>query len=389
MGMARRSIITTALAFIYGACHLPAKISNPRPQKIQTQRQAKAPVSTPQKCYYRTPTQGKPFDHHLWQGERSCSESSCAPSSPELKMEQISQVSEPAKIDLLAQKGEIKALLKEAEKDGSLVWLSDSNQELYRQLDAEVRTAPEAADVHFVIGIDHLARGQNEFGRQLFRGWSGADSFAFKHLVLEMDRFTSNGVDIQSYIDRYLVHGREADWPVFYAKPIPATGRQIVAPAEVRARELMARTAVAECYDLILGDAKAQVRGTGLDLFSVYAARERHMVGSMRLRDNPHQPDLFVTWIGAVHAASDRLPYYIEAGFPNAKVVSLVINGGRYKSFSVFDQAIKELGWLERGFVLKLGNKQINWLAGSGYNGVDEAVEYIVHLPTEEKEKGL
>ncbi|MCX5750706.1 MAG: hypothetical protein NT099_03410 [Candidatus Saganbacteria bacterium] len=83
---------------------------------------------------------------------------------------------------------------------------------------------------------------------------------------------------------------------------------------------------------------------------------------------DPGKKDVAFWLWGNSHVEKHRIPFFLHRAYPGAKVVSVVLNGGRFNPSYSFDRVLKKLGWLDRAFILRL-------------DGFREA-DYVIHLPT-------
>ena len=370
------SAALTALALSFGGCHAPLKNVKPQSQTLQPQTPPSLQVKNTPVCYYQILTREKPFDFNLWRGQRSCGKDTCAPPLPKVlaTKEEIrafeASATPPTLKKLPADVDQLRSFLFKAEKEGRLTWVSPSNRAIYDVLRGEVKSTPAGEDVNFVLGISHGAPEQLTFITKLFEEWkNGEEIEGDGHILFEIDRMSDEKTDLQLGMDRYLVTGDTSTLPELFSVSLPESQTYLEV---IQAYKKMLTIARGNCYDVIFADSKGSFseedkQRLGRPLRN--RSREIYALQTAGQRNDPAKKDVF-WWIwGSDHAEKYGIPLDIH----NAKVRSIVFNGGRFAPFLIFDQTLKNMGneWLEKAFILAL----------DGYREAD----YVVHLPSNGK----
>ena len=320
-------------------------------------------------CNYRASLdQCLPYDYYLWQNGGLCSgregQEACSPAAPEIpdtraKIEAFENGAVRAEYNRLPTEAmELERFLLGAD----ITWVEDGDSTIEDTIQREIDSAA-AEDVHMVFGFAHAVVGQTEFFNGLLQRVHGVT-----HLALESDRYGRSGRDIQRSLDCYLVTGDLNYRPTFSSPMWPGTDVPIEEEKEIRDRYALLDLGYSKCLNVVYADIPSEATGS-LDEYYRFAAREIYAVESVQMRQDPARRDVVFWRWGAVHAEKHRLPFYLGIRDPQAKIVSIVVNGGTYLAALAFDRALEDLGWLERTFILKL----------DGYREAD----YIIHIPTE------
>lgn len=187
------------------------------------------------------------------------------------------------------------------------------------------------------------------------------------HLVIEMDN------NSQKSMDRQLVTGRGGFRIV--SERWGMVGQPMEPPREIEDKNRTLQLGFEGCYNVLLGDVSDYMRGQlkkSLGDYYWLAAREAFAVKLLQARRLVDRRNVVFWKWGGTHTEKHRLPFYIRIQDPAAKVVSVAVNGGTYVDALAFDRVLRELGWLERTFILRL----------DGYREAD----YVVHVPTQGRE---
>lgn len=392
--------VTDTLAFLYNSvfslsgggltgCNSKPSKSNqtPEPEKAASVLSQATEALAPTCAYRLPPPNGQPFDYYLWQNGALCQDRGerniCNPGPPE-------SMQTPEEIDVYEHLGirpvlsrlpqdesDLATFLLESEQAGMVVHLDDANCEVYDILEAEINAALPGQDIHFVFGLAHGVEGQTAFFNELLEpGADGRQVNGVTHLALEMARQSSRGLDLQRMMDYYLVYGQEQFRPNLRPRSFSGMNMLEVSQAELTAKVGTFTLAYEQCYNLVQTDLPSRDFSSLYNALGMYhwlATREAYAATNVLLRQDPGARDIVFWKWGASHAEQYRLPYHIRLRDPNARVVSMVMNGGTYLDALAFDRALEQLGWLEQSFVLAL-------------HGYREA-NYIVHIPTEGRER--
>ncbi|MFA6169752.1 MAG: hypothetical protein WCW67_03575 [Candidatus Margulisiibacteriota bacterium] len=260
--------------------------------------------------------------------------------------------------------------LRLAESKGQLTWLSH-DQQAADLIQREVEAVNAGEDLHLLFGIFHLINGQVGFINKLLDRLVGVT-----HLVQEYKGLGDGGFDLQSHFDHYLVTGDPR-----YQLQMTDTG---VKGDEIDQQELADMNSALElgksqCLNVVFADLSLQEQQT-IEEELIFRSREIFAVKRVEQRLSPGGGNIAVWVYGASHAEKEGLPTDLQAAFPGSKAISIIMNGGTYIPTLLFDQALNELGWLEKPFILKL----VAYREGN----------YIIHLPikgqsTKEKIEGV
>ena len=318
-------------------------------------------------CYYRASLlQGLNFDHYLWQGGNP-------PEPPEIfrTKEQVIAFENgyvrPNLNRLPADIESLKGFLRQADQQGRITWIGGKNYEIYDVLQREIAAAGLGRNVHVLFGTVHGVTAQIGYFNELLS--AGADGQKIKgvtHVVLEIERENEAAGNAQNRLDHYLVTGQDR----LILQPKNNTGRPMGSEEETYLRNHLLEIAYEQCYNVVLGNVPGEISGeleASLGAYYWLGARDIYAVKSFQQRQMAGKNVAF--WLGgASHVEKHRLPFYLGIQDPGARVISVVVNGGMYTDYFSFDRALKELGWLERPFILRL----------DGYREAD----YVLHIPT-------
>jgi len=335
-------------------------------------------------CYFRSfLNKGYPLDYYLWQNGKLCegkeADINCAPDPPEVlyRREEVDRFEagamRPDLKRLPNDQEELAGFLIRAAQRGQITWIDRDDPAIYEVVQNEVDSARTGQNVHMVFGFPHLVVGQTEFFNELLtEGYDGRKIRGVTHLALELARMSSNGRDLQNYLDIYLAVGAEGFKPRIYSINWEGTNIPMEVAEETRSRNDMLEISYYECYNTVfanLPEGTSDAIESSLGQYYWMAAREIYAVESVSQRLDPGGGNVVFWRWGGSHAEKHRFPFYLGIQDPGAKVVSVVFNGGTYVRAYAFDRALENLGWLEKKFILRL----------DGYREAD----YVIHLPTQ------
>ncbi|MFA4967808.1 MAG: hypothetical protein WC624_06305 [Candidatus Margulisiibacteriota bacterium] len=310
-------------------------------------------------CYRDSVPAGLPFDYNLWAGERACTDRSCAPAMPPIlkTKEEIDtfekRIPEIKTVELPNDEKELEAFLYSAEKTGLVTWVSPDNSEIYRAVQSEINSSAPDQDVHIFFGETHYIKDQLALFNGIVKNTNGISA-----LALEYYRFGPSGSDSQFKLDKDLI------------SPSAELGFNLIPDSpKVQNEEIEERTSTFKlgrdkCLNVIFSGPRADDAKKIKESIGKYyqvEARDIFAVKAVRQRLDPKVKNVVVWERGAGHV---HIPELINDLDPKAKVVTFIINGGAYIRGLAFDRALRNMGWLERSFVLKV----------NGY--------YILHIPT-------
>lgn len=316
-------------------------------------------------CVYRgSLAENKPFDYYLWPGERNCTPSSCAPSLPAIPTTQQEQLAYENKLtrpilnSLPTTRPDLVNFLQMAESKGQLTWLS-YDQQAADFVQQNINSAKPGQDLHLLFGVFHLINGQIGFINNILDRLVGVT-----HLVQEYKGTSDSRFNLQTFYDRYLVTGDPK-----YQLQMTDTA---VKGDEIDQQELADMNNTLElgkdrCLNVVFADLPSQEEKKIAEE-RIFRAREIYAVKRVKQRLSPTEHNVAVWVYGASHVEEEGLPTDLRAEFPGSKVIPIIMNGGTYIPTLIFDQALKELGWLEKSFILKL-------------EGFREG-KYFIHLAT-------
>ena len=324
-------------------------------------------------CYYRSSvSRGYPYNYYFWQKGKQClgqeNSESCTPTSVEVldTEEELAAYEagavKPSLATLPTDAAALEAFLLQAEQRGMITWVeSQDSSEVYEVLQGEVDSSE--SDVHIVFGSAHSSEEQVLFFNELLTaGEDGRSVSGITHVVGE----TFLNANVQGILDNYLVTGEN---PIYVH---PATHPRSQAPMMplpvAKAMENLEHIAYRECYNMVAANVDLGLSVTEPDLARSVRMREAYVVDAFNLRQDPGGKDVAFWFFGSMHSEKHRLPFRLATTDPSAHVVSVVLNGGKFDSSMMFDQALKNLGWLDRPFILNL----------EGHREAD----YVIHLPT-------
>ncbi|MBN2057593.1 MAG: hypothetical protein JW782_02200 [Candidatus Saganbacteria bacterium] len=256
--------------------------------------------------------------------------------------------------------------LLKAEGRGLITWLSPDNHEAYELIRREIELTPLPGDTHLVFGLEHHVVAQLALINELFSMGSDAQSVSgLSYLAMEYPRFIPEGLDAQYLLDQYLTTGD----PRY--RPVPCSTDQLT-PAEGGVMLDLLESARSNDFGLVLTGVTAELSDhwlAELPQADWLAARESFAVKVLSQYLSGGLPEVIAWTWGSIHASAERLPYFIASVEAQARVISIVLNGGRVNCHQGFDRAVSQLGWQQQGFILEL-------------NGFREA-QYVIHLPAE------
>ncbi|MDD5593509.1 MAG: hypothetical protein PHG97_02050 [Candidatus Margulisbacteria bacterium] len=313
-----------------------------------------------QECSYRnTPPQGLPADYYLWPGEKRCANrpdgtSSCAPAEPKMlidpaKIESFNgDLSLPNYQSLPSAEDNLKQLLIEANQRRQIFW----DDRVFSAIRSEIELN-DRQDLHIVFGTSHVTDGQIEFFNSFLEKTAG-----ITHLALEYD------VSSQALMDTMFLTG----WQKFQ---LGSGG--VISDHENDARDRTLWLAYDNCFNTVFANpprASVDEIKKFLPDGYWYSAKEIFAVERVSQRLDPEKREVVVWEWGADH--THRFPFYIRNKMPEARTVTIIVNGGSYTDGYAFDRVVKQLGWLDKLFVLKLDGYQY---------------DYVLHIPTEGRVK--
>jgi len=387
MGIRRFGAMATyalALATGVGGCYTKNDhIREPliqKPLMTESPKQNPVPINSERagkKCYYQVATPGQPFDYALWQGKRSCAESTCAPPQPTtlktnqevIDFEKRANAVRPKFKKLPNSEKELSAFINQAQKDNRITRAKKGDRTIYDAIQREIDSARPEQTVHIVFGFTPAVEGQTAFFNELLH--KGKDGYKINGITHIAEEMTNSA---QAKVDRYLFTGdiklmiplESRRWEGFDHSPMASD-------AEVKERSRTFEIAQTECIDMVMPDIPQESRGS-MDFYYLLGAREEYAAEWVGMRLNPGTRNVVFWRWGASHAEKNRLPFYIKIQDPDAKVVSVVLNGGSYVDAYAFDRVLRGLGWLDDTFILKLEEG-------------DRDAKYIFHIPTNGRER--
>lgn len=302
-------------------------------------------------CYI--PPRGQAFDYRLWpKHQANCKKKkSCAPPiHPVLpNKEAIKDFSQ--KINSSTNPNRLPQDPKQLEKiffDSSFYVGEDASARLLGIIKEFIDNAGEN-NVYILVGVEHPKLGHNGFFNRILSKGNG-----FTHLVLEWERISCGGKDLQLKMDRFLLSGKN---PVktdlegnkgIGAMPLTEVKETDRAPLIGRQKCLNVVEADAPCKD----EKRYQDKRFGLPL------RDKFAVESVLQRQFPDRKNVMIWKCGAAHAEKRHLPAAIKEIDPDAKVLSIVLNGGEYDSTIYFDRMTEALGLRGTNFLVDLRTKE-------------------------------
>src|SRR3989339_380108 len=131
-----------------------------------------------------------------------------------------------------------------------------------------------------------------------------------------------------------------------------------------------------KCYGVIAPNMSEQEKAEAGRLPDGYfdTMREIYAAMSIQQKVNDKKRNVVVVEHGSAHMHRGRLPAFIKYFNPDAKVFVVILDGDRHLPTMLFDKTVKELGWEDRNFILRLGP---DFLEG----------DLVVHLATRGREQ--
>jgi hypothetical protein len=335
-------------------------------EPVQISASAAATQKSKSECYRNSIPAGMPFDYNLWGGEKACKSGTCAPAPallPETKVK-IDALEKnlplPASEALPADEKQLEAYLHSAENNGSLTCVGGDNREIYRTVQSEIDSSSPGQDLHLIFGTTHFIKEHPALFNDILNNTNGISAVA-----LEYYRLGANGFDYQSSLDKYLMASSDG----FGFSLISNSSN--VQDQEVEERSRTLRMGRDKCLNVIFSEPEASEAEKIKDRLGKYYWIEARDIAAVRAagqRLDPSRKNIVAWERGASHIHLSEL---IKGSDPNAKTVTFIVNGGAYVSGLAFDRVLKNMGWLERSFILKV----------NGY--------YILHLPTAGREMDI
>ena len=323
-------------------------------------------------CSYRaTAPKDYAADYYLWPGtgcQKNSQSCAAAPPTPLATEAEIKAFVKKASIktsftQLPNSKTKLKALLYTAESLGQVTHLKGKKwqQAIYRLIQKEInKTAGTKRDVFIVIGTAHGIPQQTQLVNDIVANVQSITLWG-----LEQERLSCNKKDQQLPWDQYLLTGKGQSKLEVTTKPGSLTSQ-----AEITILNQRSGLAYRQCINVALTDApcthKQRTRMSLRNYSDHLTMRDNYTVRSLKRKQDPHKRDVVIVEAGSTHADKKRLPAFIKHLNPKAHVVSVILNGGATVEALKFDLALREMGWHDKNFILRLNSHREG--------------DYVVHL---------
>ncbi len=330
-----------------------------------------------EKCYYRQkPPQGYPVDYYMWPKEqKNCKgKETCAPKRPKplTKKEEIDEFFKKVQEKVSPHSKRLPVYgteLKDFLASANITWLKRGatrrNSGIVGAIQREIDSTPKNQDIFLLIGTGHGLPGQVFLVNEILKKIKGVTLFG-----IEDDSKNNDEISAQELWDYYLLG---YNFMPAYSLSKDAT---LTTQKEIDFMNLRPPIMRKKCYGVIAPNMSEQEKAEAGRLPDGYfdTMREIYAAMSIQQKVNDKKRNVVVVEHGSAHMHRGRLPAFIKYFNPDAKVFVVILDGDRHLPTMLFDKTVKELGWEDRNFILRLGP---DFLEG----------DLVVHLATRGREQ--